>query len=84
MDEFKLLCAFNVILLVLIIWPVLSGRVKWYVHLPVFVLYNGFFAYRFLYDGQYGQGFAWVFLNAIFSVLHFVILCVIFFIKKRK
>jgi hypothetical protein len=84
MEEFKILSAFNVIVFALIVWLASVNRIKWYIHLPLFMFYNAFFAYKFFYDGQYGQGFAWVFLNAFFSLLHFIILIVIFLFKKRK
>ena len=84
MDEFKMLFTFNFILLGIIFLLILMKIIKWYIHLPIFLFYNLFFAYKFIYDGSYGQGFAWVFLGAIFSLSHLVLLITIFFLKRLR
>lgn len=87
MDELKYLTVFNLILLALIIYCGLIKKISLTVQLSLFIVYNLIFYVAFFFNGSGGQGFAWVFLNSIFSIAHFILL-IAFLIagifKKRK
>lgn len=87
MDEYLLLLAFNAALLGIISVLAYFHRIIFYQHLIFFAAYNVLFGYLFFYRGQYGQGFAWLFLNAIVSIAYFLFLMYIFvssLIRKRN
>lgn len=87
MDELKILTVFNLVLLILILYSGVTKKVNLPIHLSVFMLYNLVFYISFFTNGQGGQGFAWVFLNSICSLLQFIILIMVLsfkFFKNRK
>lgn len=70
-----MLSIFNFIIMVLIFY--LKPKIKIEYHLLFFLLYNLLFYLNFFLNGEGGQGFAWVFLDAIFSLIYFIVLIVL-------
>ncbi len=57
----------------------LRPKIKLKYHLLFFFVYNLIFYLNFFLNGEGGQGFAWVFLDAILSLIYFVYLVVLIF-----
>lgn len=84
MEELLMLSLFNLLLFGVLIYVGRTGRINLVGHVACFIIYNVILYVSFFTNGEGGQGFAWVFIGAVFSVTYFIGLLVLLLVKRRK